>query len=270
MIKLIMTDIDGTLVPDGTKNLNPEYYDIIEKLIAKGIIFVVASGRHLMGVQSVFQPILDQLWITSQNGNVITHQGNSEIIHTISSQTVQEFWNDIFQYEEVDSLIETADRAFCPHGDCNMYQILTKQYDFNMEVLGDCHSVPDLDFSMICIHHPVNAEAFVKEHHLQERWKEKMNLTTSGQLWVDCTIPGVSKGNALNRICEKLKIDPKDTIAFGDNMNDISMLETAGIGYAVDNARAEVQQAADQVIPGYAKDGVLEVLKRILADLEHE
>ena len=47
MVKLIMTDIDGTLIPDGTMDINPEYFEVIEKLVEKGIIFVVASGRHM-------------------------------------------------------------------------------------------------------------------------------------------------------------------------------------------------------------------------------
>ena len=47
MVKLIMTDIDGTLIPDVTMDINPEYFEVIEKLVEKGIIFVVASGRHM-------------------------------------------------------------------------------------------------------------------------------------------------------------------------------------------------------------------------------
>ena len=70
MVKLIMTDIDGTLIPDGTMDINPEYFEVIEKLVEKGIIFVVASGRHMSSVKKVFAPVLDKIWVASQNGNV--------------------------------------------------------------------------------------------------------------------------------------------------------------------------------------------------------
>ena len=53
-------------------------------------------------------------------------------------------------------------------------------------------------------------------------------------------------------------------IAFGDNLNDISMIQSAGKGYAVNTAREETKKAADEVIPGYAENGVLEVLKTFL------
>ena len=62
MVKLIMTDIDGTLIPDGTMDINPEYFEVIEKLVEKGIIFVVASGRHMSSVKKVFAPVLDKKW----------------------------------------------------------------------------------------------------------------------------------------------------------------------------------------------------------------
>ena len=45
MVKLIMTDIDGTLIPDGTMDINPEYFEVIEKLVEKGIIFVCPDGK---------------------------------------------------------------------------------------------------------------------------------------------------------------------------------------------------------------------------------
>lgn len=45
MIKLIVSDVDDTLLPESTMNLNPEYFDVIKKLQEKGVIFVAASGR---------------------------------------------------------------------------------------------------------------------------------------------------------------------------------------------------------------------------------
>lgn len=57
---------------------------------------------------------------------------------------------------------------------------------------------------------------------------------------------------------------PRRNDCFGDNLNDISMIQSAGKGYAVNTAREETKKAADEVIPGYAENGVLEVLKTFL------
>ena len=57
MIKLIVSDIDGTLVPDGSHKINPEIFDVILKLRAKGIQFAAASGRQWVSIESIFQPV---------------------------------------------------------------------------------------------------------------------------------------------------------------------------------------------------------------------
>lgn len=92
--------------------------------------------------------------------------------------------------------------------------------------------------------------------------ERKIKFLTSGKYWVDIVMPEVGKGTALEEICSQLGISPEETIAFGDNLNDISMIQSAGKGgYAVNTAREETKKAADEVIPSYAENGVLEVLK---------
>ena len=99
---------------------------------------------------------------------------------------------------------------------------------------------------------------------MEDKWKGKLEFLTSGKYWVDIVMPEVGKGTALEEICSQLGIAPEETIAFGDNLNDISMIQSAGKGYAVNTAREETKKAADEVIPGYAENGVLAVLKTFL------
>lgn len=61
MIKLIATDVDGTLVKDGTMQIDPEYMTVIKELVQKGIIFAVCSGRQFISERKLFAPIKDQL-----------------------------------------------------------------------------------------------------------------------------------------------------------------------------------------------------------------
>ena len=61
MIKLIASDLDGTLLKEGTMDINPEIYDIIRKLKAKGIVFAAVSGRVYDSIERVFAPVKDGL-----------------------------------------------------------------------------------------------------------------------------------------------------------------------------------------------------------------
>ena len=71
MIKLIVSDIDGTLVPEGSTDLNPEYLEVIKKLTEKGIVFAAASGRHASSINAVFQPVSERIYYVSDNGRVL-------------------------------------------------------------------------------------------------------------------------------------------------------------------------------------------------------
>lgn len=71
MIKLIASDVDGTLVEDGTFRLNPEYYDLIKELDKRGILFVAASGRQYSSMKRLFSPVLDNMDFISESGAAI-------------------------------------------------------------------------------------------------------------------------------------------------------------------------------------------------------
>ena len=263
MVKLIMTDIDGTLLPDGTMNINPEYFEVIEKLVEKGIVFVVASGRHMSSVKKVFAPVLDKIWVASQNGNVLTYHGKSRIIKSIPREWGREMWQQFSKLKCVDGILDTATEMYCPFEKSPMHKILTDDYHFDVVGTGSWDRIPDEDFSMMTLYHPEKPEDICKEF-IEDKWKGKLEFLSSGKFWIDIVMPEVGKGTALEEICSQLGISPEDTIAFGDNLNDISMIQSAGKGYAVNTAREETKKAANEVIPGYAENGVLEVLKTFL------
>ena len=71
MIKLIATDVDGTLVKDGTLLIDPEYMTVVSRLVDQGIYFVVCSGRQFSSEQKLFAPIKDRLLYISDGGTVV-------------------------------------------------------------------------------------------------------------------------------------------------------------------------------------------------------
>lgn len=62
MIRLIATDIDGTLVEEAAMNLNPEYFDVIQEFRKRGVLFVAASGRQRKNIERFFEPIKDDIF----------------------------------------------------------------------------------------------------------------------------------------------------------------------------------------------------------------
>ena len=68
MIKLIASDIDGTLVPEGAHKLNPEYHNIIRELDDVGIKFCACSGRQFNSMLELFEPVADRMFFICENG----------------------------------------------------------------------------------------------------------------------------------------------------------------------------------------------------------
>ncbi|EDR98860.1 haloacid dehalogenase-like hydrolase [Anaerostipes caccae L1-92] len=111
--------------------------------------------------------------------------------------------------------------------------------------------------------HNRNAEDAVGKD-FYDKWGGRIYVASAGEKWVDCMNLGVNKGNSLKRFQEHYNISADETLAFGDNINDIEMLKRAAHSFAVANAREEVKEAANFVTDSNREDGVLKVLKAVL------
>ena len=241
MIKLIVTDIDGTLVKDGTLDINPEYMDVIKKLTEKGIHFVACSGRQYCSERQLFVPVKDRIFFISDGGTLIRTSEKILKVHTLSA----EIWKNMARMA--------------------MFRWLHDSYGY------DIREVPDL-LEPSFENEQIMKIAIYNTDHCEEKcapvftpyWKDKVNMACAGKEWMDCTPHGADKKSAVAFLQEYLGISPEETCTFGDNINDIEMLKNAGYSYAVANAREEVQAAAKAVCPSYLEDGVLQVLKSLL------
>jgi len=89
-------------------------------------------------------------------------------------------------------------------------------------------------------------------------------VTLAGMQWIDTMDPAVNKGNAVKLLQESLEILPEETMAFGDQLNDIEMLKRAYYSFAVSNARPETKQAARFLADSNVNGGPLKIMKLLL------
>ena len=105
---------------------------------------------------------------------------------------------------------------------------------------------------------------------LYDRWKDVFSINISGEKWLDINSPEATKGGAVRYIQNELRVTPAETVVFGDNFNDISMLKCADRSYAPAGSAPEVRAAARYEVDSYKEDGVLQVLKQLLEEVRHE
>ena len=122
---------------------------------------------------------------------------------------------------------------------------------------------------------PVYKIEFLARSKLQVEWLSKQLGDSAKVCCFDDLIPGltlvfgeisdwsINKGAALNSICRFLNVTPEECIAFGDSMNDVEILQAAGLGVAMENADPSVKEIADQICERCEEDGVAKALARM-------
>lgn len=263
MIRLIASDVDGTLVKDGSGFINPEYHEVISRLCDKGILFCIASGRQFASVKRLFAPVADRIFYIAEGGGVLRSSDQVFHIESISQKYILEFLDECRKNPKIDRILATPDLTFTETGDTPMYHFLTESYGFDVQNLDSLNHAPLDKVVKISLFHETDIEKVCGTSFIS-KWQDKLQLVCSGKQWIDCISLNTSKGNSLKELQKQFGISKEETMVFGDNMNDLSMFHQAKYSYAVGNAREEVQREAAFVTDTYHNNGVLNELKKLL------
>lgn len=258
MIRLIATDLDETILPEGTFTLNPEYPEVIRALSRKGILFVAASGRHSTSIRRLLKDVQDDVVILAGNGSVSIYQGRTIDVRPLDYNLYLETLSAMRKIDE--SLILT-DHAECVWTDSVREDLVSWIRDGYRVRLERCPDLEKIEPPILKCAMYVESDAAHCAAKFRDRFGDQANIVAAGAKWVDVVANGADKGSALGRIQEHFGIRPEETAAFGDNENDIGMLQRAEYSFAVENARPQVKEAAREVIGPMKADAVLEKLK---------
>lgn len=229
MIKLIATDIDGTLLTDGRRQIRPEFFAEAERLMEKGVIFSTASGRQYHSLRGLFTPIADRIYYICENGAVIYAPGkDGKIISktAIDRNVSLALCREIMSYPDCELLISGADMSYvCPKGN-DIIDELINRVGNKLTVLSSPEDMPEdfIKISARCLSGSVMLNKI-----MAPEWSDKFSVAVAGELWLDFTI--ADKGSGVKSLCGHLGISLADTMAFGDNYNDTSMLDIVGHPY---------------------------------------
>lgn len=262
MIRLIGSDIDGTLVSEGSHDINPEYFEAIKELKKLGITFCACSGRQYGSMQDLFAPVADSIYFIAASGTLI--RTRDEILHSwrIDPAVYLSLIREIRKFENVNVNVSLPDVTLIDTGeDSPFMHLLRDEYHYVAENVADLARIPTDSILEVSINSPHIEEA---ARILQENpMFASLAITVSGQKWADITTKEAGKGEAFALLQEYLGIGIEETVYFGDNLNDLPAFREAGVTATVSNARDEVKYAADIVEPSFDRMGVLKELRNI-------
>ena len=269
-IKIVATDMDGTLLdPRGQLDL-PRLEKILDKLDHRGVRFVIATGNEVHRMRQLLGHLAERVVLVVANGARIFE--NNELLQ---AQT----WDDAmvdralayFKGRECqDQFVVTAmnggfvkkgtvftelDKFMTPEMIEKLYQRMNFVDEFDPNLFGGV-----LKMSMVV--GEKRSESVLQE--INDLFDGHVRAVSSGYGCIDILQDGIHKAWGLVELLKRWNLKPEQITAFGDSENDIEMLELAGISYAMENAEEAVKRVATKVAPANSQAGVYKVLENWL------
>ena len=269
-IKIVATDMDGTLLdPRGQLDL-PRLEKILDKLDQRGIRFVIATGNEIHRMRQLLGHLAERVVLVVANGARIFE--NNELIQaqTWDDAMVDKALGHFKGRECQDQFVVTAmnggfvkegtvftelDKFMTPEMIEKLYQRMNFVDEFDPNLFGGV-----LKMSMVVGEERLDSVL----QEINDLFDGHVRAVSSGYGCIDILQDGIHKAWGLEELLKRWGLKPEQIMAFGDSENDIEMLELAGISYAMENAEEAVKRVATKVAPANSQAGVYKVLENWL------
>lgn len=265
MIKLIATDMDGTLL--NSKGHLPKNFDtVFKKLQEKNILFAVASGRQYFTLVELFKEYADQMLFLAENGTYVAYHGKEVAVHALDKKIAHQMIQKA-RKANLDIILAMSHGAYLETENPEVLKEVSKYFVKNT-VVDDLLEVEG-DILKVTIYNPNGVEQH-SYHHFKE-FEEIAEVCIAGHVWIDMMAKGVSKGMAIRDVQKTFGITYQETMVFGDYLNDLEMLKNAHYSYAMANAHPLLKEVANFIAKSNDEEGVLEAIKEnnVLDEIKH-
>ncbi len=283
-MKCIASDMDGTLLNEDQK-ISEENRKALEAVRDMGGQVIIATGRSFKEARLVLDEINFNCPIISMNGAAVYDQKGE----LITSQPIS--------FEELDSAITFLEEAGLYFELYTNHGVFSKNPERAIDSLVDIvlsanpeHDREDVRRRALArieygfLFETQDYHALIKEEDMQvfkilvfSLYKDQLSqaaqglarfdgltITSSGKGNIEINHRGISKGNALEKLLSQYGIPLEETIAIGDNLNDVSMFEKAGLSIAMGNAREDIKRICKDTTLSNKEDGVAHAIYRYM------
>ena len=261
-IKFIATDVDGTLVMDDHMTIPQVNIDAIKQAKKEGIITAISTGRTKVATIEASKALGGVDYLVLSNGAVIMDGKTDEIIYSnyFPTDTIEKVINIIEKYPIIYEIYAEGKGYVNQYTNDNYFDIKALPYDFLVEYIKILETTDDvLELVRSRNVEKININQVPKEYieSVTAELKEIPSLVFSAGFDgnMEIVVKGSDKGSAIKRIVDKLNIQPENIMAFGDSLNDATMLKYAGVSYALLSGKDAAKNAAKNITKAGNNEG---------------
>lgn len=254
-IKLVALDMDGTLL-DSNKQLPSDFMDWVKN--HPDIKTVIASGRQYYTLVKDFIPIKDELVYVAENGGFVFEKDKIIYCNEMQKEDICKCLEMIEGLAGLTPIVCGANSAYMKRAKESILKE-AEMYYTRLQIVEDLYeaALQDTIVKIAIFVDGKMAEPAMKHF---EDIGEHLAAVLSGDSWIDISNRTVNKGIAVTAIQERYRIDRKDSMAFGDYLNDVDLLKSCEESYCMENGHPELKELAKHVTASNDDDGVMKVL----------
>ena len=265
--------MDGTFLDEKGSFDRPRFERVLTELEGRKIPFVVASGNGMGRLLRIFQGFEGRLTFVAENGSHIYQDGQTLYRNVMPVPLIREVMDYLQEgVKEACFMLAHDQRIYMAQGARQPFADLEAIEPAQMAAflkrltyLPDITAFPEQEvfYKMgLWVPEPRVPQLVTT---FNQAFSGKLTAVTSGYGSIDLMPAGIHKAWGLQRVMDPLGIDPSQVMAFGDNDNDIEMLDLARYSFAVDNASPAAKAAARFHIPHHSQGSVLTSIEHYLA-----
>lgn len=266
-IKLIATDMDGTLLdPKGQVDL-PRLEKLLDQLEERGIRFVIATGNEIHRVKQLLGRLTERVVLIVANGARI-FEGNQLLQAQIWDDDMVNRALEFFKGRECQDqfVVTSMNGGFVKEGTVftqlenfmtpEMIELFYQRMNFVEELESHLFGGV-LKISLVVGEE--RSDSVLEE--INQLFNGHVQAVSSGYGCIDILQSGIHKAWGLQELLKRWGIKAEEIMAFGDSENDVEMLQLAGIAYAMENADDKAKAVATNFAPSNSQAGVYQVLE---------
>ena len=266
MIKLVATDMDGTFLNEHVSYDVERLKRLLDRFDQKGIVFAAASGRGYLSLEKLFAPVKDRIMFIAENGSLVEYK--EQVLY--EAVMPKEFYLSVYEQLTTSPYVDTSKMLLTGKKGCYVlntvnpsYLVSTAKFNENIMKVSSLEEIQDDIFKFTLNfeeEETLAGEAWVNEHIAG------VSAMTTGFESIDIVLEHVDKGVAITALAEKMGWDMEQIVAFGDNLNDLHMMQVVGLPIAPSNARPEIQELAKIIIGPHSEESVIAYMEELVRD----